>query len=314
MNAVALASWTSTLLTPKWLLAASWFASVAYVHFRGQVRHRFLRQLADHSTFVAPMNAVLYLCSAVPRTPILDPRQFPELDLLRDNWEVIRDEAARVYGMGAIGRSDGTNDLGFNSFFKKGWGRFYFHWYGRFLPSAEALCPRTCELLKQVPGVKAAMLTSLPPGARLPLHRDPYAGSLRYHLGLITPNSDACRIFIDGERRSWRNGEDLMFDETFIHTAENHSDQPRVILFCDVERPMNNPLARTFNRMVGRTLAAGSASRNRPDEPLGAFNHVFRYVYTIRVVGKRLKAENRRLYYALKYTLMFALAWWAFAP
>ncbi len=156
------------------------------------------------------------------------------------------------------------------------------------------------------------MFTSLPPGARLPKHRDPFAGSLRYHLGLITPNSDDCRIFVDGIQKSWRDGEDLMFDETYIHTAENRTDQPRVILFCDVERPMNNPVARAFNWAVGRTLAAASASRNRPDEPLGAFNHLFKYVYSIRIVGKRLKAENRTLYYALKYTLMCALGYWIF--
>ena len=67
----------------------------------------------------------------------------------------------------------------------------------------------------------------------------------------------------DGQARGWRDGQDLMFDETFIHTAENRTDQPRIILFCDVERPLNNPLARGFNWLVGRTLAAASASRNR---------------------------------------------------
>ena len=311
MNGV-IAVFPAVLLTPKWLFAIGWLASVAYVHFRGVVRHRFWRQLADHSTFVAPMNAVFYLCSSVPRQPILDPRQFKDLQILRDNWQVIREEAEAVFNRGEIGRSDGTNDLGFNSFFKKGWGRFYFHWYGRYLPSADERCPKTCALLRQVPSVKAAMFTSLPPGAHLPMHRDPFAGSLRYHLGLITPNSDDCRIFVDGIEKSWRDGEDLMFDETYIHTAENRTDQPRVILFCDVERPMNNPLARGFNWLVGRTLAAASASRNRPDEPLGAFNHLFKYVYSIRIVGKRLKAENKTLYYALKYTLMFALAYWVF--
>ena len=301
------------LTSPKWWLLAFWVGSVAYVHWRGQVRHRFLRQLADHSTFVAPLNTVIYACSSVPRTPILDPRGFPELDLLRDNWETIRDEARALYGLGAIGRSDGTNDLGFNSFFKKGWGRFYFHWYGNFLPSARELCPRTCALLEKTPGVKAAMFTLLAPGSRLPLHRDPWAGSLRYHLGLITPNSDDCRIIVDGQARGWRDGQDLMFDETFIHTAENRTDQPRIILFCDVERPLNNPLARGFNWLVGRTLAAASASRNRPGEPLGVLNHAFKYVYSLRIFGKRLKAQNRHLYYAFKYTLMLGLGYWLLA-
>lgn len=301
-------------LSPKWLLALAWVLSVAYVHWRGKVRHPFWRQLADHSTLVAPLNALIYAFSSTPRTPILDPRTFPELDVLRDHWEVIRDEAAALYGIGAIGRSDDTNDLGFNSFFKNGWGRFYFHWYGTFLPSARELCPRTCALLEQTPNVKAAMFTLLAPGGRLPRHRDPWAGSLRYHLGLITPNDDACRIIVDGEVRSWRDGQDLMFDETFIHTAENFTDRHRIILFCDVERPLNNPLARLYNRFIGRTLAAASASRNRPGEPLGVLNYAFKYVYALRRFGKMLKAQNRRLYYALKYTLLLGLAYWIFAP
>jgi beta-hydroxylase len=35
-------------------------ASASYVHFRGRVRHSFLRQLTDHSTFFAPVNALVY--------------------------------------------------------------------------------------------------------------------------------------------------------------------------------------------------------------------------------------------------------------
>lgn len=301
------------LLTPKWLIAGAWAGSVAYVHFRGKVRHSLLRQLADHSTFTAPLNALIYLFSATSKGPMLNPDDLPELRTLRENWSVIRDEAAALYGIGAIGRSDGVNDLGFNSFFKKGWGRFYFHWYGKFLPSARELCPKTCALLEKVPTIKAAMFTLLAPGSRLPLHRDPYAGSLRYHLGLITPNSDGCRLFVDEEVRSWRDGEDLLFDETYIHTAENTTELTRIILFCDVERPLRFAPARGLNRLVGRTVAAATASRNRPDEPLGALNHVFKYVYQIRVYGKALKKANRKLYYALKYSFIAALLYWAFA-
>ncbi|WP_084196880.1 aspartyl/asparaginyl beta-hydroxylase domain-containing protein [Solimonas soli] len=305
--AMAAPSWLAPVLQLRWFIAAAWMAAIVYVHRRGVVRHRFRRQLLDHSSLTAPINVVLYASSAVPAQPLLDLQDFPELKILRDHWREIRDEAARLYGIGGIGRSDGLNDLGFNSFFKKGWGRFYFHWYGRFLPSALRECPRTCELLRQVPGVKAAMFTLLAPGSRLPLHRDPFAGSLRYHLGLITPNSDACRLIVDGRTYAWRDGEDVLFDETYIHTAENKTDQTRIILFCDVERPLNNPLARVFNRFIGRTLAAASASRNEAGEPLGALNHLFRYLYSIRIVGKKLKAWNQPVYYLIKYALFASI-------
>lgn len=105
-------------------------------------------------------------------------------------------------------------------------------------PSAATLCPDTLAILEEIPTVKAAMFTMLPPGGTLGLHRDPYAGSLRYHLGLVTPNHDDCAIIVDGERYSWRDGEEVIFDETYLHWAANKTDQDRIILFCDTERPM----------------------------------------------------------------------------
>ena len=54
-------------------------ASATYVHLRGRARHSFLRQLTDHSTFFAPVNALVYLASAVPSRPFLELRDFPAL-------------------------------------------------------------------------------------------------------------------------------------------------------------------------------------------------------------------------------------------
>ncbi len=41
---------------------------------------------------------------------------------------------------------------------------------------------------------------------------------------------------MDGERHSWRDGHGVVFDETYLHWAENRSDKDRLILFCDIER------------------------------------------------------------------------------
>ena len=49
--------------------------------------------MLGHTTITAPYNAFAYLFSAVPRTPVLDTKDFPELAVLRDNWrqpQVIR--------------------------------------------------------------------------------------------------------------------------------------------------------------------------------------------------------------------------------
>ncbi|CNG51008.1 Beta-hydroxylase%2C aspartyl/asparaginyl family [Yersinia enterocolitica] len=182
----------------KYIALFIFILCVAYVHFRGKVRYKFWRQLSDHSTFVSPINVFMYLFSRVPTTPYLKQDLFPELAVLRDNWLKIREEGKALMEVQQIKASDKYNDAGFNSFFKTGWKRFYLKWYEDSHPSAMTLCPHTTTLLKGLPSVKAAMFAELPDGSRLPRHRDPYAGSLRYHLGLITPNDDRCFIDVDG--------------------------------------------------------------------------------------------------------------------
>ena len=195
--------------TRYWVLAI-FIASALYAHFRGRVRFKLARALTDFTVLISPINAVMYLFSRAPATPYLKTSAFPELSLLRDNWQVIREEALKLNDEGYIKAASGYNDIGFNSFFRTGWKRFYLKWYDRDMASANALCPKTVALLKQIPGVKAAMFASLPPGAKLVRHRDPYAGSLRYHLGLTTPNDPGCYIDVDGEKYHWKDGEDVI--------------------------------------------------------------------------------------------------------
>jgi aspartyl/asparaginyl beta-hydroxylase (cupin superfamily) len=129
---------------------------------------------------MAPVNVLMYAGSKVPTTPFIDPAaSFPELLPLREHWREIRDEALALREQQRIRAADGYNDVGFNSFFRRGWKRFYLKWYASAHPSAAELCPRTTALLAAIPSVKAAMFAELPPGSELRPHRDPYAGSLR---------------------------------------------------------------------------------------------------------------------------------------
>ncbi|UYJ98918.1 lipid A hydroxylase LpxO [Yersinia enterocolitica] len=287
----------------KYIVLFIFILCVVYVHFRGKVRYKFWRQLSDHSTFVSPINVFMYLFSRVPGTPYLKQDLFPELGVLRDNWLKIREEGKALMEVQQIKASDKYNDAGFNSFFKTGWKRFYLKWYEDSHPSAMTLCPHTTTLLKGLPSVKAAMFAELPDGSRLPRHRDPYAGSLRYHLGLITPNDDRCFIDVDGTTYSWRDGEGVLFDETYIHYAENQSGQDRLILFCDIERPMRYRWAQWVNHWLGRNLMSAATAPNEEGDRTGGVNRAFKYIYAVRKVGKRLKAWNRRIYYLIKWLL-----------
>lgn len=296
----------------KWFILALFVVTGAYVHYRGRVRHKFFRQALDHSTFFAPLNTFMYAFSTVPNTPYIDMAQFPQLQVLKDHWQEIRAEAVTLFGDGKIKPSAQYNDAGFNSFFKTGWGRFYLKWYDEPQPSALEFCPYTTQLVKDIPGVKAVLFASLPPGARLPRHRDPYSGSLRFHMGLITPNDPACFIEVDGERYHWRDGEAVMFDETFIHYAENATEQNRIILFADIERPMKYRWTQAVNRFFGGLLLRSATSPNEAGDRTGGINRIFGTVYAVRKLGKRLKQYNKTLYYIVKWAIVAAILAWIF--
>jgi len=299
----------------KWIVLAVLVLCALYVHFRGRERHKFLRQITDHSTFMAPINVLMYAFSRVPRTPYLQVADFPELENLRSNWQTIRDEAIALAKASQIKASDQFNDAGFQSFFRTGWKRYYLKWYDDAPhPSALKACPRTVEILKGSPNIKAAAFTQLPPGSNLGKHRDPFAGSLRYHLGLITPNDDRCWIRVDGKPYSWRDGEGVVFDETYIHWAANETDQDRIILFCDLERPMKYRWATALNHAVARTLLAAGSSPNQEGDRTGGVNKIFKYAYAIRHVGKKLKNRNRKLYYAAKWSIFAIILAAIFVP
>lgn len=302
-------SWT---LAPRHWVLIVFIASALYVHLRGRVRFGLVRALTDFTVLLAPFNALMYLFSRAPATAYLDPARFKELELLQQNWQLIRDEALKLNDEGHIRAAASYNDLGFNSFFRTGWKRFYLKWYGDDLASARAMCPKTVELLASIPTVKAAMFASLPPGSRLVRHRDPYAGSLRYHLGLTTPNSPDCYIEVDGQRYFWKDGEAVMFDETYIHHAENTTDQQRVILFCDIERPLYLAPMRWFNRIFARVVMTASATQNVEGEPVGALNKFFFHFYKLRASAKNLKAKSRTAYYVGKWALILGVLYLIF--
>jgi beta-hydroxylase len=139
-------------------------------------------------------------------------------------------------------------------------------------------------------------------------HRDPYAGSIRYHLGLVTPSDPACYIDVDGQRYFWKDGEAILFDETFIHYAENKTDCHRIILFCDIERPMRFRWAQAINHFFAKNPVAAAAAPNDVGDRTGGLNRVFVHVMKVRVFFKRLKAWNRRVYYGGKWVLFIGIA------
>lgn len=292
------------------------FGSMVYVYrFRGEARFENLTEyLRKGWPIFAPLNCTLYMFTKRrAKQAIMDLEKFPELKILQDNWKTIREEVLELYNSKALdATSDASStayyDIGFRTFYKYGWRKFYLNWYGYTHTSAQKACPKTVELLSQVPSVNGAMISVLPPGSKLTRHLDPVACSLRYHLGLATPEDDDCYINIDQTSYSWRDGEALLFDETYLHYAFNNTDKTRLILMCDVNRP-TNILGKLINGIY-KILMRITVVPNTNEDKRGFVNVVFSKISPILAKSKKLKETNRKAYLTLKYsvnTILIAL-------
>lgn len=298
-------------LTPLILLAITAYslACMAYVYrWRGRTRYAsFSQYLRKSWPIFAPLNCLMYM-STCPwaRHPVLDPCYIRNIDLLREHWETIRDEALALEKSGAFDAtkapgSAGYYDVGFRTFYKRGWSKFYLKWYGTTHRSAQQTCPRTLALLADIPQIRGAIFSVLPPGAELTLHADPMACSFRYHLGLSTPNSRQCSIYVDGVPCTWHDGKDFVFDETYPHYARNDTDMPRYILMCDVDRPMH-----VMGRMVHavyRTIAKSTVVPNTAEDRRGTLSALFCCFAPLRQRTLKLRETHRTAYKALKFTV-----------
>ncbi|WP_126945853.1 aspartyl/asparaginyl beta-hydroxylase domain-containing protein [Xanthomonas sp. BRIP62418] len=290
-------------------LVASWIAAMTYVYrYRGKARYTSLRQYLRKSwpVFALP-NVIIYtFTKRTARGPFVALESNPMLASLAQHWEVIRDEALNIQAGGSFdeARREGSVasfDVGFRTFYKYGWSRYYLHWYGYTHASARASCPKTLQILAQYPQVKAAMFAILPPHSVLTPHADPLACSLRYHLGLSTPNAAQCFIDVDGQTRSWRDGEAFIFDETYLHFVRNDTDAPRLILMCDVARPMTWP-GRLFNLFYSQ-LARSAMTPNDTRDKRGPASTLFTWISPLTAHGRQLRARHRATYNAIKWAI-----------
>ena len=57
------------------------------------------------------------------------------------------------------------------------------------------------------------------------------------------PEPLACGLRVGAREARWREGEALVFDDTFVHEVWNAGASERVVLFIDFIRPMRFPLS-----------------------------------------------------------------------
>ena len=157
----------------------------------------------------------------------------------------------------------------------KKWSVFMLYVLGHKPKLNRALCPETCRLLDRVPNLVQAFFSVLEPGKSVPRHEGPYLGYLRYHLGLRVPRENPPRLIVNSHEYVWKEGEAVLFDDSWEHEVVNRSKELRAVLIVDVLRPMPM-LPSLVNRFVTRGIMRPTYGRSlaRKAEYAAAGNRV----------------------------------------
>jgi aspartate beta-hydroxylase len=104
-------------------------------------------------------------------------------------------------------------------------------------------CPRTMAIVDRIDGVDSAGLvyfSAMRPGTRIRPHCGPHNLRVRCHLGLhVRPG---CGMRVGTTTRVWREGECLLFDDSFVHEVWNTGADTRAVLLLDVWHPDLTPI------------------------------------------------------------------------
>lgn len=121
--------------------------------------------------------------------------------------------------------------------------KLYYAWFmWEENPRAQLDCPTLLKLVRQMPNVINATVAVLEPRVTLAAHEGPYAGILRYHIGIKIPQKNPPYIRVMNEYHTWQTGQSIVLDDCYEHEVYNEADESRVILMIDFMRPMIAPL------------------------------------------------------------------------
>ena len=97
-----------------------------------------------------------------------------------------------------------------------------------------------------------AFFSILDPTVEIPPHIGYYKGYLRYHMGVVIPETttgEKAYIICGDKKYVWKEKEGVMFDDMYLHYVKNPTNQTRVVLYLDIKRVYENPFLNTLNNI-----------------------------------------------------------------
>jgi aspartyl/asparaginyl beta-hydroxylase (cupin superfamily) len=238
----------------------------------------------NYEGLLIPLNKFYDLYTGGPRRAVFFDiaATYPELLELDRSYPVIREELLGILpAKRAIPRYHELDATQYNISAltdpEKDWKVYPLDIMGVRPPALCSRCPKTTALLDRIPGLFEAFFSILEGGKSIPAHVGPYRGYLRYHLGLVVPEKDPPSIRLKDQVYTWREGESILFDDSWNHEVYNRSDGDRVVLIVDVRRPMPQPfdavnrLAQAIMKPVyGRHIVRRLATMTLPEPRNGS--------------------------------------------
>lgn len=215
------------------------------------------------------VNSVLDLAVGGAKRPVfMDIDQtFPALRKIDERYEEIRDELLAILpDQACLPRYHDLDERqqGISASTPSDWKVFMLYVMGEKPDENRSRCPVTSAVLDEVPDLFQAFFSILEPGKHVPAHCGPYRGYIRYHLGLQVPRKKPPSIRVRDTTYTWKEGESVLFDDSWDHEVRNDSDETRVVLIVDVLRPMKPPfswLNRFVTGIIRRVYARGVSKR-----------------------------------------------------
>lgn len=205
--------------------------------------------------WVMAVNLLWWL--VLPHRRFESPEAIRGLDEVRRKFPEIRAELDRQRELGvSIPRLDEVEPGQSRVAISGGWRTLTLRLFGCDVEPNQQLMPVTWSAVAGVSGLHSAMFSVLEPGVRIPPHMGPTKGVWRYHLAIEVPDGERCGLWVSGRTQRWKEGEHFMFDDTYLHRAWNESTADRIVLVCDVVRPMRFAWQNRLNRRVLDAIAA----------------------------------------------------------
>lgn len=149
----------------------------------------------------------IFLRAAGPDRPrvILPEKVFPAARELEERFPALRAEIDALLEKRTI-PAYGAFDPVRAAQVSEDWKLYYAYMYGQSNELARDEVPTLLSFAQSRPEVVNAFVSILDPGVELPPHKDPYAGVLRYHLGVRVPRVNPPHIRLDQDRHTWKEG------------------------------------------------------------------------------------------------------------